>query len=701
MSVSFIASLNVNEVMAKVAAKLQSVSLPADAFEIISEIQTKKLTGIDGAMALRIPYHALPNSLKDERCLTPLKLNRYRLFTDSIRESQLDRRYTQELNTKPDIYCPPALNLDKFYNLNEPLYITEGELKAHAAINYGYQCIALPGIDIFYDKETRSLLPQLNKIPTNKTVILVFDSEKIEYEDIKTDDGGTKTVIKSGSAYMNVIRAKNRLAACLMVRGIKVKHITLPAKGGKMQLDDFLLEYKVLPPPQEFVFDKTDYKANLRALQSSYAMIEGKAMNVKTNKFMPHNNFLLQCDGTYVNGKPAAKLWSSDVYTMKVDNIIYKPEYPNKQPIPGSYNMFCGWGTNVAVSSSVDLSPFYKVMATLFEDEEDILEEFYKTIACMLQRPWVKQHRFLLFRGSAEGAGKSFVLDIPLKLINGVNKLQGPHSHALSDNCGTILEDSFNAIMMNKSYIVMSEVDDVGKKNTMNRLKALVTEPLLKIQPKHVDAYAIENLLLVAISTNERRLFQIDEKSRRPLVLPCIEKNSIKHRELIAMWNELKERKFFTWFNSTPVQEALMGFFMEYPLGDYDGTQQCPVSYGQIQLAEDNQSDLAVDLSMLFTAPLIIPKLEYKKYSFNTHVKNISYSEFVNHIKAMGYMLPRVDRCRGQVPLGEAIKSKYNVKVKLGCSDRPYVLVREEVYRADRLTLVELIENLYLKEGKL
>lgn len=689
----------------EIEAKLASVGLPADAFPILTNIETAMLPGAtQAAVAIKIPYYALPDSQKDPRRLTPINVARYRFFT--AEDVKLDRRYTQLFSSPIDTYIPPNLDLNKFYDRSELLYITEGELKAHAALSYGYQCIGLPGIDSFYFKDQQALHPQLNKIPVNKTVVIVFDTEVEEKEEITDANGDIKKVTKENSAFMSVIRAKNKLAACLMVRGIKVKHITLPVERGKIQLDEYLLLHGVLPEPKPFEFNKKDSKAALRVLQSEFAVIDGKFFDVSTTNALAMGPFGVQYANMFIKSrsgkaKPAAKVMPADVYTLKLKQLAYLPEYPNRVPSPGVYNMFSGWGTNVAKDNSVDLTPFHEVMAMLFDDEEDILAEYYKTIAFMLQKPWVKQHRFLLFRGSAQGVGKSFTLDIPLNLINGKDNPTSSISlnHAMSDNCGkSTLDTQFNSLLSNKSYVTMSEVADVGKKNTVNELKALVTEPFIQIQKKFLDSFMIRNCLLLSITSNERRLFEIDEASRRPLVLPCIEANTEREREIKAMWAR-NGKKFHDWFGSKPTQEALMKFFMDYDIGDYDGTQACPVSRGQMQLTEDNKSDLAVFMESEFNKLLVIPRLEFQRFSLNSHLKHLNYGAFLGTLRSIGYVHPNCDRTWGQVAINKTLLDKYDVKAKLN-SLKPNTLVKEEAKCYTREHLNDLIEEIYLKEGK-
>jgi putative DNA primase/helicase len=101
--------------------------------------------------------------------------------------------------------------------------ITEGEKKSLAAIQVGFCCIALPGVDCWHARKSTALLPDLERIEwSGRTVYIAFDSDAAENE--------------------RVCDNESLLAAALERRGAAAKVVRLPAgqDGAKVGLDDFL-----------------------------------------------------------------------------------------------------------------------------------------------------------------------------------------------------------------------------------------------------------------------------------------------------------------------------------------------------------------------------------------------------------------------------------------------------------------------------
>ena len=133
------------------------------------------------------------------------------------------RKYLQPSGVPVRAYIPPQVR-DKLSDATCRLVITEGEKKALAAVQAGFACVGLSGVDCWHTKGTAKLLPDLDRIAwQGRQVFVAFDS------DAATND--------------NVTRNECELAAVLADRGAVVKIVRIPPadNGDKQGVDDFLV----------------------------------------------------------------------------------------------------------------------------------------------------------------------------------------------------------------------------------------------------------------------------------------------------------------------------------------------------------------------------------------------------------------------------------------------------------------------------
>lgn len=134
-------------------------------------------------------------------------------------------KYETPARTRPVIDVPPAV-LTKLDSPARPLWITEGPVKADAAVSAGLICIGVTGVYGWRGTNSRggrTALPDWEFIALDgREIYLAPDS------DVRTNP--------------DVIMAVFRLGAMLDSRGADVRYVYLPtaADGGKTGLDDWL-----------------------------------------------------------------------------------------------------------------------------------------------------------------------------------------------------------------------------------------------------------------------------------------------------------------------------------------------------------------------------------------------------------------------------------------------------------------------------
>jgi hypothetical protein len=93
----------------------------------------------------------------------------------------------------------------------------------------------------------------------------------------------------------------------------------------------------------------------------------------------------------------------------------------------------------------------------------------------------------------------------------------GPHFRHLTHQ--EQLTRSFNAHLKDALLVFADEACYPGDKASVGRLKGMITEPTLTIEPKGVDAFQIANHINLIMATNEAWAIPAEMDSRRFLVL--------------------------------------------------------------------------------------------------------------------------------------------------------------------------------------
>lgn len=120
-------------------------------------------------------------------------------------------------------YIPPSQN-GELANPERVVIVTEGEKKTLAAVQAGFACIGLTGVDCWHPRKSAALIPDLERVEwKGRKVFIAFDSDAAPNKNVKVNE--------------------SLLAAALKNRGAIVKVVRLPAgeNGAKVGLDDFLV----------------------------------------------------------------------------------------------------------------------------------------------------------------------------------------------------------------------------------------------------------------------------------------------------------------------------------------------------------------------------------------------------------------------------------------------------------------------------
>lgn len=165
------------------------------------------------------------------------------------------------------------------------------------------------------------------------------------------------------------------------------------------------------------------------------------------------------------------------------------------------------WDASLVVPKEGDVSMFLNHLRVFFREDEDAIRHMLHWMAVQVQQPGVKiQWAPLLI--SLEGAGKSWLGNLMREILGWSNTTEIE---------GQQLEGSFSDWAKNTQFALVEEMSvnprDAAK--VMDRLKTMVTSPVLQINPKGTAAYEIPNRMNMMLLSNRLNAAVLAGSDRR------------------------------------------------------------------------------------------------------------------------------------------------------------------------------------------
>lgn len=144
---------------------------------------------------------------------------------------------------------------------------------------------------------------------------------------------------------------------------------------------------------------------------------------------------------------------------------------------------------------------------------KDYADYLLKWLAHMVQFPAIRPKTAVAVIGD-QGTGKGIFIDFLKQVLGG------------DRNCNTTASSSdtkaFNFALANKLFVVFDEATFAGDRQQSDFMKKLVTEPRIRVEPKGVDAYEVENFVRVFITSNNMTsAVPAGIGARRWLIIEC------------------------------------------------------------------------------------------------------------------------------------------------------------------------------------
>ena len=469
----------------------------------------------------KIPYFALDGK---ERTFF-----RYRLDQDRPRPGwqKKEPKYVQPANSGSAAYLAPMIKWPAVSkDADQPVGITEGELKAACACGLGVPVIGLGGVWNWRaaDMPVNGLLPELEEFVWEKRqVTIIYDSD-IE----------TKPQVRYAAA---------RLSDVLTARGALVRLTHPPANADpskKTGLDDWLYELPADADKSSALIElintapQVENNVMLHALNQEVVRVLKplEYVELSTGRTMTSRELVNESKyggWTYktedytgeVKLKPVVKTWLTWAHCRTLKSYAYAPGAPRITE-DGYYNTWSGLGV---LPRDGDVTPFLWLVKRLMP-EDDLRTWFMQWLAAPLQTLGLKLQNCAVLWDLDGGTGKTLIADT-LEVLYG------------HDNFGRIdsgdFGHRFNAGIANKQFIVGDETSSSEKRRATEALKKLVTSKRIKVENKGKDVYTTDDHANFMLFTNYPNAYHVADKERRMFIY-----------QILAPELTLKESTYYT-----------------------------------------------------------------------------------------------------------------------------------------------------------
>ena len=170
------------------------------------------------------------------------------------------------------------------------------------------------------------------------------------------------------------------------------------------------------------------------------------------------------------------------------------------------FNLFRGWGVEPKKGSCDRI--LWHIKHVICADDETANEYFLDYLAHMFQKPWEIPRAAIVVKGE-EGAGKDTIAKYMHKLVGRyIPKITGQDQFF----------GNFNGFLKNALFVNIQEAF-VGSQQQNEKLKQFVTEDMLRVENKYQNSHDTPNYMRIYITSNNFKVVQASESSRRFLVL--------------------------------------------------------------------------------------------------------------------------------------------------------------------------------------
>lgn len=518
---------------------------------------------------------------------------RYRYTADTrkgfakLLKNKKPLRYAQAKDTLNEIYLPPFIKWQRI--LDDPsvaIVITEGELKAACATKHGFPTIGLGGVWNFKSTAARAaLLPQLEDVKwENRKVFIAYDSD--------------------AASNPQVCHAENSFARELTKRGAEpyIVRLTPSLDGSKRGLDDIIFEVGKAEV-SALLAEATAWRAaqELFALNEEVVYVRdpgvilriANSQRIAPRAFVDHAystrvyyEEVVTEKGTKLVEKMAAREWLRWPVRAEVAAVTYAPG-DQRITAKNEYNIWAGWGVEPE-EGPVDL--WTRLLDHLFGADVAARNWFEKWCAYPIQNPGTKMYSSAVIWGLRHGTGKSLIGYT-------LGKIYGKNFSEITDRN---LHESHNEWAENKQFIMGDEITGGDKRGTADRMKGMITQQRLRLNPKYIPSYEVPDCINYYFTSNHPDSFFVEDDDRRFFI----------HEVLAGPLPREFYDKYDEEYKRGNLCERVFAHLLGLDLGDFNPRGFAHVTESKQDMIEGGRSDIGTWVAMLREDPDTVLRMD-------------------------------------------------------------------------------------------
>lgn len=504
-----------------------------------------KLPGMERFPArggFRIPYFDLKGNLRPKVCRVRYLEETRTGFQLAVDAKAL--RYVQAPGTTVHAYLPPFI--DWAAVAKDPIYditVTEGELKAACVSAHGESCIGLGGVWSWKSNaQHTTLIDDLRAINwSGRTVYICFDSDAVFNPDVMAAEVALADRLTAEGALVHIMRIGAPFGA-----ESEAYDPTLPtdaqprARRPKLGADDLIYQYgfeafeacrKLINVEEGMERVGTyayDSSRAFHAFNAQYIFILslGAIYDVKTRLMYAAHTFQNSVRANeYYEGavltkpkkegaqpetrmvrKPLAPAWIKWPGRATVERVIFEPGKPMVHT--ASFNTWQGWGYGKPQKGDITL--WKRLLDRIFRGAPASDRKWFEQwVAYPLQHPGAKLATGVLIWGHQHGTGKSLLGKVISKMYH------REHVGFLTESA---FDDARNQWAKDKQFMIVDDITGRESREYANRLKNLITQESIHLDPKFIGAYDIRDVMNYLMTANDPDALRLDPNDRRMFV---------------------------------------------------------------------------------------------------------------------------------------------------------------------------------------
>lgn len=424
--------------------------------------------------------------------------------------------------------------------------ITEGILKADIATALGdFYCLGMHGLNP--SKDLGNVLEELEI----STIIVCLDAGEDENSDI--------------------LLSKKKLFKLADDIGIDVYFETWDPQYGKGIDDVFVNGHadkirRLSAEEVKGLIKEADSK-DPTSEDLFYVISIQQFMNKTTRQILSKSQY---ADKYEMGSASSVNSFLTDCFEQKVDGLTFMPNGAEVITECG-LKKFNEWRDPKIRPVEGDVSLFTQHMELLLAEEKD-RDLFLDWLAYCVQHPGKKVMWALVLIGS-EGIGKSF-LGFILRNCLGIDNISFPTNEQI--------QEPYTDWQRGCQLVIIEELMTMGRKDLINKLKPIITQPITKIREMYTTPYDYPNRFNILAFTNYDDALLIGEGDRRYGVF----KSEMKPQ------GEAYYETLWNWAKQPDSIQSLLYYFMNRNIRNFNPHARAPVTGAKRFMIEVSRSAL-------------------------------------------------------------------------------------------------------------